>query len=371
MEQIRYFLSQILFLIEKEFLALLKDRSSRVILVAPVFMQCLLFGYAATYDLTSAPYVVYDGSRSRESTELMRRIDASGIFVREATLDSPSQVAGKITSSAAAIAICIPPGFAEDIATGGSGVIELILDGRNSVTAGMASAYIASIAARFGAELRGSGGAVSVAARPWFNENLDSRWTILVGLIAALAMLQTLMTAAFSVAREREQGTFDQLLVTPLVPWQILIGKALPPIMVGLLQSTIIFLVIRFWFGIPMAGSLPLLYLVLLVFNCATVGIGLSISAFALTMQQAMLYAFFAAVPMMLLSGIFSPVHNMAEVLQWLTFANPLRFGVDAVRRIYLEGAGLEQVWFDFVPLFCVMCVFMPLAAWLFRNRLS
>ena len=369
---LRVFLLQILFLIRKEFLALLMDRSSRMILVAPVFVQCLLFGYAATYDLRYAPYVLCDASRSVQSAEFMRHIDATGIFVRVATLGSPSEIGAMITQGRASLAISIPPGFAEDIATGRGGQIELILDGRNSVSAGLASAYITSIAASAGVTSgAGSSPAVRLNTRAWFNENLDSRWTILIALTAALAMIQTLMTAAFTVAREREQGTFEQLLVTPLVPLQILIGKAMPPIVVGLVQSSIILSVIRFWFGVPMAGSVLQLYTFLICFNVAIVGIGLSISAYALSMQQAMLYSFFAVVPMMLLSGMLSPVGNMHEVLQYLTYANPMRFGVDAVRRIYLEGAGLAQIAFDFVPLAALTAVFMPTAAWLFRNRLS
>jgi ABC-2 type transport system permease protein len=190
-------------------------------------------------------------------------------------------------------------------------------------------------------------------------------------LIAALSMLQTVLIAALSVAREREQGTFDQLLVTPFTPLQILVGKALPAILVGLVQSTIILLVIRFWFKIPMNGSAWLLYLGLVGFTVAAVGIGLSVSALSLNMQQAMLYTFMLIMPLMLLSGLLTPVRNMPKVLQIATYANPLRFGMDLVRRVYLEGAGLAEVGTDFVPMLLVAAVTLPLAAWLFRNRLS
>lgn len=190
-------------------------------------------------------------------------------------------------------------------------------------------------------------------------------------LIAALSMLQTLLLSALSVARERELGTFDQLLVTPLTPLQILIGKALPPMLVGILRSNNIFLIILFWFQIPMSGSVWLLYLGLAMFTLASVGIGLSISAIALNMQQAMLYTFMLDMPLMLLSGLLTPVRNIPWVLQVATYANPLRFGVDLVRRVYLEGAGRSDVAFDFVPLLAVAALTLPLAGWLFRNRLS
>jgi ABC-2 type transport system permease protein len=190
-------------------------------------------------------------------------------------------------------------------------------------------------------------------------------------MIAALSMLQTLLLAALSVAREREQGTFDQLLVTPLTPIQIMIGKALPAILVGLIQSTIILLIIRFWFQIPMEGSYWLLYLGLVSFTGAAVGIGLSISALSVSMQQAMLYTFLIIMPLMLLSGLLTPVRNMPAILQVVTYVNPLRFGIDMVRRIYLEGAVFSDIAFNFVPLLAVTAVTLPLAAWLFRNRLA
>jgi ABC-2 type transport system permease protein len=152
---------------------------------------------------------------------------------------------------------------------------------------------------------------------------------------------------------------------------QILIGKAVPAILVGILQSTIILLIIRFWFQIPMNGSVWLLYLGLLSFTTASVGVGLSISALSVSMQQAMLYTFLLIMPLMLLSGLYSPVTNMPPWLQIATYANPLRFGMDLTRRVYLEGAGLHEVGFNFVPLICMAAITLPLAAWLFRNRLA
>jgi ABC-2 type transport system permease protein len=248
--------------------------------------------------------------------------------------------------------------------------MQMILDGRNSSTAGAAAGQVGAIVASYNRTLGGPAPIV-VERRAWYNPNLESRWNLMPALIGALSMLQTLLLSALSVAREREQGTFDQLLVTPFTPMQILIGKALPSILVGLVQSTTIFLIIRFWFQIPMSGSVWLLYLGLFTFTGAAVGIGLSISALAVSMQQAMLYTFLLIMPLMLLSGLMSPVSNMPRLLQLLTYANPLRFGMDLVRRVYLEGAGLREVAFDFVPMLIVAGITLPLAAWLFRNRLA
>ena len=364
------YLAKTLALVRKELLALLKDPSSRALLFAPALMQSLLFGYGATYDLTYAPYAVLDQSRGAAAIELLARLDGTGVFKRVATLTGSDQVAGMIESGEALLVISIPPDFEDRLASSRQAPLQVILDGRNSSTAGLAAAYVSSIVTAYNQSL-GNTSPMTVVRRAWFNPNLESRWNLMPALIASLSMLQTLMLAALSVAREREQGTFDQLLVTPLTPLQILIGKALPSILVGLLQSTIIFLIILLWFQIPINGSVWLLYLGLLMFTVASVGIGLSISALSLTMQQAMLYAFMLVMPLMLLSGLLTPVGNMPKVLQAATYVNPLRFAIDLVRRVYLEGAGFSDVAFDFVPLLAVASVTLPLAAWLFRHRLA
>ncbi len=364
------YLAQLFALIRKELRAILKDPSSRALLFAPALMQALLFGYGATYDLTHAPYAVLDQSRSAASTEIIARLEGTGVFQRIATLENTSQIAGQIESGDALLVLQFQPDFAARLSNGAEAPVQVILDGRNSSTAGLASAYVSSIIAAYNAD-QGAVPPLTIVSRAWFNPNFESRWNLMPALIASLSMLQTLMLAALSVAREREQGTFDQLQVTPLTPTQILIGKALPSILVGLLQSTIIYLIIRYWFGIPMNGQVWLMYLGLITFRTAAVGLGLSISAVALTMQQAMLYTFILIMPLMLLSGLLTPVRNMPEILQWITYANPLRFGIDLVRRVYLEGAGFRDVSFDFVPLLAIAAVTLPLAAWLFRNRLS
>ena len=366
-------LAQIGALIRKELLALLKEPSSRALLFAPVLIQALLFGYGATYDLTDVPYAVLDQSRGQASTELLSRLDGTGVFHRAATLSSPSQIAPVIDGNQALMVLSIPSDFQERLNAGQRAPLQVILDGRNSTTAGSASAYVGSIVASYNATVSGSGqgAGVAIERRAWFNPNLESRWNLMPALIASLSMMQTLLIAALSVAREREQGTFDQLLVTPLTPIQILIGKAVPAVLVGLLQSTIIFLIIKFWFHVPMNGSVWTMYLGLLVFTTASVGLGLSISAVSLTMQKAMLYTFLLIMPLMLLSGLLTPVRNMPEVLQIATYANPLRFGVSIVRRVYLEGVGLADVALDFIPLLVMGAITLPLAAWLFRNRLS
>ena len=190
------------------------------------------------------------------------------------------------------------------------------------------------------------------------------------GLIASLSMIQTMLLAALTVARERENGTFDQLLVTPFSPMEIMVGKVIPIVAIGLLQSTIVLLVSLYWFKVPLAGSLITLYTGLTLFMIASVGLGLAISAVCATMQQAMLYTFMLVMPLIMLSGLATPVRNMPEFLQVITLANPLRFAIDLMQRVYLEGADLVMVGYDLIPLLIMSTVTLPFAAWLFRNRL-
>lgn len=362
--------AQIFALCRKELIALFKDPANRLILFAPALIQSMLFGYAGTFDLKHVSYAVLDQSHSAASAELLDRLDGSGIFRRAATLTSPDQIAAAIDDGRVLMAVSIPADFADGLVAGRQVSMQVILDGRNSTTAGAAAGYIAAVVSDFNAS-RGGAAPVTVVRRAWFNPNLDSRWQIMPAMVATLSMMQTLLLAALSVAREREQGTFDQLLVTPLTPLQILVGKAVPSMLVGILQSTIVLLIVRFWFEIPMAGSLWLLYFGLFSFTGASVGIGMSISALSLNMQQAMLYTFLVIMPLTLLSGLLTPIRNMPEALQIATYVNPLRFGVDLVRRVYLEGAGLGDVALDFLPLIVVAGVTLPLAAWLFRHRLA
>jgi len=358
------------FLIHKEILAILKEPANRVILFAPPLLQALLFGYAANTDVNNVSYALLDQSQSEASTQLITHLDGTGVFHRISTLTSSSQVSQAIDTDHALLVIVIPSDFASKLNHNSTAPVQVILDGRNSSTASAAANYVSTVVSRYNQDRGGHSDIPVLETRAWYNPNLDSQWGMMPSLIASLSMLQTLMLAALSVAREREQGTFDQLLVTPYTPMQLLLGKAIPSILIGLLQSTIILLIILYWFRIPMHGSLLLLYFGLLCFNIAAVGIGLSLSAVALNMQQAMLYTFLVMMPLMLLSGLLSPIETMPEILNIMTYANPLRFAIDLVRRVYLEGADFYDIAFNFIPMLVMAAITLPLAAWLFRNRL-
>jgi len=367
-------LLRILNLCKKELRAILKDPRSRVVLFAPVVVQTLIFGYAATYDLSSAPIAVLDQDRTGASRELVSKLEGSGIFQRVENLVDPRQIAATIDTKRALLVVHIGPNFERQLEAGQTAAVQVVLDGRNSNTSGIAGRYIATVVESFNADWRATHSAsaapLTVESRAWYNPNLETRWNIVPSLIATLSMLQTLMLTALSVAREREQGTFDQLMVTPLRPTEIMVGKAVPSILIGLIQATVILLVARFWFHIPMAGSVFTLYTGLLIFTIASVGLGLAISAFSANMQQAMLYTFVLLMPLMMLSGFATPIANMPEAMQWLTLLDPLRYAVQLVQRVYLEGVGFRWILNDLWPLIAIGGITLPAAVWLFRHRL-
>ena len=354
----------------KELLVILKDPASRIVLVVPIIAQSMIFGYAATYDLNYVPYVVCDQDRSVLSRSLLAHLDSTGKFSRLATLSNSAEAERWLYDGKALLAVQIGPRFSEDLLSGRKTDIQVLLDGRNSTTASIAQGYLSQIITSFNAS-RGHAAPVDVKIRAWFNPQLETRWNIIPAMIATLSLMQIMILSALSVAREREQGTFDQMLVTPLSPMEILIGKAIPPVLVGLAQSTLILLVSVWWFGIPFSGRLSDLYVSLLVFTLSSAGLGLCLSAISLTMQQAMVYCFVALMPMILLSGFATPVSSMPDAMQIATNVNPLRFALVCVRRIYLEGASLADIAPNFIPMLAVAAVTLPMAGWLFRNRLS
>lgn len=362
-------------LIRKELLAILKDPRSRVSLFLPPVLQCLIFGYAATYDLSNIPYAVLDQDHSAASGDLLAALDGSGVFHRVAQLFRQQDIKRVIDQERALIVVQIGQDFARRLAAGEPANVQVIADGRNSNTAGTALSYVGAIVETFNADwAAGHGAAVPpsrAAMRAWYNANLETRWFMIPALIGTLTFLQTLLLTAMSVAREREQGTFDQLLVTPFRPVEIMAGKALPSVLIGLIQATLILLVAQLWFRIPFAGSYLTLYAGLLLFLLAAVGMGLMLSAIVANMQQAMLYSFVILMPFALLSGLTTPLGNMPEIFQDLTLINPLRYAIDIAHRVYLEGARLDQLVADLWPMAIIATITLSSAVWLFRHGIE
>jgi ABC-2 type transport system permease protein len=368
-------LRRILALIRKELLAILSDPRSRATIFIPPVLQCLVFGYAATYDLSNVPYAVLDQDRSAASQRLLNGFDGSGIFVRVANLSRTADIATVIDQREALLVIQIGQDFERNLQAGKSADVQVIADGRNSNTAGTALGYVTDIVDSFNADWANAHGEtrppLQITTRAWYNPNLETRWNMVPALIGTLTMLQTLLLTAMSVAREREQGTFDQLLVTPFRPPEIMIGKAIPSMIIGTIQATSILLVAQLWFQIPFQGSYLTLYTGLGLFLLAAVGVGLLLSSVVATMQQALLYSFVLVMPFTLLSGLATPLSNMPPIFQYLTLADPLRFAIDIAQRVYLEGIGLSRLGPDLWPLAITAVITLTGASWMFRHGIE
>jgi ABC-2 type transport system permease protein len=365
---------RILALVIKEFIALLKDKRTRFVLIGPPLVQLMVFGYAATFDLKHIPFAVYNEDRGAESRQLLAAFDGSPTFSRAVQLTNDAEIAPAVDGMRALAVIRIGPNFSADLLSGRGAAIQVIIDGRNSNTAMLVLNDMRDIVDRFNRDwAERHGGTVPPArieTRAWFNPNLESRWFFLPGIVALLTLLVTLLVTAFSVAREREQGTFDQLLVTPLRPVEILFGKTLPGFIIGMAEATIITLAAVYWFKVPMVGSLLTLYAGVAVFLLTGAGVGLMISAFAATQQQGLLGTFLFMVPAMILSGFATPIRNMPPLVQDITLLNPMRYFMVFLRGVFLEGLPLplllDQLW----PMALIGLAALITASWLFRHRL-
>jgi ABC-2 type transport system permease protein len=368
-------LRRILALIRKELLAVLKDARTRNMLLLQPVLQILLFGYAATLDLNNVAYAALDQDRSAASSALLAKLDGSGDFHRIANLTDAGDIRRMIDNQQVLMVVQIGPNFEQQLSQGANADVQVIADGRNSSTAGTALGYVGAAVASFNADWRADHGLaatpVQVVERSWYNPNLETRWNLVPALVGTITFMSTMMLSALSVAREREEGTFDQLLVTPFHPVEIMAGKAIPAMLIGLTQATSALLVSQLWFHIPFAGSFVTLYVGLILFLLAAVGIGLFVSSIAATMQQAMLYGFVLIMPFAMLSGLTTPISSMPPFIQDFTLINPLRYAIDIAHRVYLEGVGLDRLLPDLWPMAIIAAVTLSAASWMFRNRLQ
>lgn len=370
------FLHSVLVLFKKEVQIILRDPRSRVILVAPVIIQSFLFGYVATFDLNRVDYALLDQDRSYSSGNLVAGFNGSKVFKCVETLDNETQIRDVLDRKRAVLVLHIGPSFEKELNSGNEAPVQILVDGRNGNVAGIAAGYAATIINEFnqktGTEREGGGTALNIATRAWYNPNLETRWNLVSGLVVILATVQVMLLTSLSVSREKEQGTFDQLLVTPFNSTVILLGKALPPAFVGLVQSSLVLAIAVYWFKIPFSGSFQDLFVGLGIFNFALVGLGLTISALTSTMQQSMLYSFSFIITMMLLSGFISPISSMPEWLQTLTLVNPVRYGVEFAQRIYLEGISLRHIFIGTcLPPMIISMFTLTAAGYFFRSHLK
>jgi ABC-2 type transport system permease protein len=362
------------YLIRKEFLQLRRDRRMLVPLVfAPIF-QLFLFGYAVTLDIKHIRMVVCDRDRQAESRELVNSFSRSGYFELRGWVDSPDEMDRPLESGDALLGLHIPDDFSKRLARGEPAQVQLIVDGTDMNSAGVAGGYAGALLADY-ARRR----APALAARPavenqpriLYNPDLRSVNYMVPGVICMI--LGTVMTAmtAVAIVRERETGTLEQLIVTPIRPMELMLGKTLPFAAIGLLDVIVIIFLARVWFGVPVAGSGPLLLLLAIAFLLTALGLGLFISTVSRSQQQAMLTAFFVIMPSVILSGFMFPIENMPKVVQWITYAIPLRYFVEIVRGIFLRGVGLSVLWPQTAALLGLGGAIFALSAARFQKRLG
>ena len=322
---------RIVALMLKEFVMVLKDPKSRFVIIGPPLIQFFVFGYAATYDLKNVRYAVWDESRTVESRQLLSRFQGSENFDLTKTLLSEKEIDFVINREKARLVIHIGSEFSRDLHNGRLATLQVIVDGRNSNVALIALGYIANIVDRYNQDLvkkgvvKTNGPGVILVDRAWFNANLQSRWFIVSALGGLISMVVVMILTSLSVAREREFGTFDQLLVAPFTPGEILVGKSLPGMFFGIMDAFLFAAGAVYWFGVPFRGTIPALVLALACFIITIVGVGLLVSSLSMTMQQALLGSFVFMMPSVILSGFATPIENMPHWLQIGTLFNPLR----------------------------------------------
>ncbi len=368
------FFIRIYALVKKELLAVLRDRKSRTALIITPIIQICLFGYAATMNISYVPYAVLDRDGGQLARQFIADLEGTGIFVRQATVSSEKDINRLIDDKSIVLGVTIPADFSRNLQTGRTAAVQMIADGRNANTAAIAMGYAQHIAANYGAVIAAEQGMMSpvaIESRAWFNPNLITRWFIVPGLIGVLVLINSVLAGSLSIAREREEGTFDQLLVAPYSPWEILLGKGLATLTTGGGQALFVVLVTMFWFDIPFQGSLFLLILAILLFIAAGSAIGLCISAFSHSLQQAIVGTFMLVVPMIMLSGFATPVSSMPDIFQHLTLVNPMRYGLELIQRIYLEGAGMTDLWREFTAITVVTSCMAGAALLSFRSKVS
>lgn len=357
-------------LVLKEFLATLKDNKSRGVLLVLPLIQLLVFPHAATLDVNSVRVAVFNEDAGRFGRDLIARFSAAAGFRVVDNLASTDEIEQVIAGGRADLVIHIGQEFSEALARRASAPVQLLVDGRSSNTALIILDYGSRIISAFNQEIGVPQPPATLVERAWFNPNLLSLWSILPGLLAIITLVATMSITGFSVAREKEIGTFQQLLVTPLRPWEIVVGKTAPALILGLAESLLIVATAVYLYRVPLTGNPWLLLAGLLLYLLASIGIGLAISAFARTQQQALLGGFFFIVPVVILSGFATPIANMPDWVQTLTHVNPMRYFLVISRGIFLKDLPAEAVFAQLWPMAVIAAVNLTVAAWLFRKRL-
>jgi ABC-2 type transport system permease protein len=373
---------ELLAVIKKELQQLRHDKKLIPVMVIGPIIQLLALGYAANLDVLRVPLLLVDQDRSAASRELVDRFTASGYFELVGSEDSPEAIDPWLLSGRTQLALVIAPGYGEALATGRTPEVQVIADGTDSNSSGLGLGYASRIMADLGVEIRRSTfsrpgmrpptGAFELEPRVWYNPDLRSRWFYVPAILAMVLMLVTMILPSVAVVREKEIGTLEQLSVTPLRSWQLILGKLTPFGIVGMLDLLLVTAIAVHLFKVPLRGSLVLLMALSALFILTTLGLGLLVSTLVRTQQQAMSFCvYLLMVPMIYLSGLIFPIENMPRAFQIATYAIPVRYYANILRGIFLRGSGLDVLWPDALVLLCMGIGVLSLAVLRFRKTLE
>jgi ABC-2 type transport system permease protein len=341
----------------KEFIQVFRDKRTRFILIGPPIIQMMVFGYAANYEIRHVPTVVLDLDHSQESRELVSRFTSSPYFEVQRQLTDSRQLGDLIERGDATVGLEIDAGFAQKLRSGQTAPLQVIVDATNSNTALIASGYISQIAQGFAAQYQRDRinriapqlieviPQVELAPRPWYNPDLSSRWFFVPGIIGSLTLVLVITLTAFAVVREREIGTLEQMMVTPIRPAEFILGKTLPFFLIGIFDVALISVVGSLWFQVPFRGHVSVLALGAVLFILCMLGVGLLISTISATQQQAMVTSFFFIMPAITFSGFGFPISTMPHWMQLFSYVIPLRYFLIVIRGTYLKGVGMDILW--------------------------
>lgn len=365
---------RILTLIYKEILAVWRDKKSRMVLVIPPITQLFIFAFAATLDVRNVPVGILNLDNGEKAFELVQRFHGSPFFSKIIYLESVEEITPFIENMTGLMVVSINAQFSRNLNADKPAEIQLIMDGRRSNTSQIVAGYVSGIIDTFNNDFAANANIyqenIRLITRFWFNPNLIYYWYNVPCLSGILTMLVGLVVTALSIARERELGTFDQLMVSPLLPIEILIGKTIPAIIIGMIEGTVIILVGVFIFDIPFRGSIFVLYLSMFIFICSIVGIGLFISSIAQTQQQALLGTFVFMSPSIMLSGFATPIENMPTWLQPVTYLIPLRYYLVIAKGVFLKAMPLSIVLAEIWPMIVIAAFTLTTSVLFFRRRL-
>ena len=360
-------------LIVKEFLASLRDPKTRAVLIGPPIMQIFIFTYAITLEVKNVTLAVYNQDAGLEGDVLTQRFRSSPTFTKIVTISHDREIPSLIDNQKTMGVLVIPQDFSRELHAGRQAKIQILLDGRKSNAAPIVGGYANKIINQFAFEYFGRVVPVGVnlETRHWFNVNLDPRKTTVPCLVCVLATVLGIVVSGFSIAREREMGTFEQILVTPLTPTEILLGKAIPALTLATCSAVMLIGIAIFFMNIPFQGSFLLLLASLNLFLLSIIGVGLFISSLSLTQQQASLGVVLVMPPFIMLSGFATPVENMPNWLQWCTVINPVRWYMVIVKGVFMKGMGTAEVFLNCIPLALISTVTLTAAAIMFRRRME